>query len=214
MAQQERSARTRAAILRAGAEVFAELGFAGASVSKITRRANLTLGALYFHFESKEELAREIVRSQPELVTGSTAAGVQGVVDITVAWATQLRENPLLLAGARLVMDQEYFVCDEEGNSYRQWADVLQPFLHEAAENGELRPDVEVRSLAQLVVNACTGAQMNAQLDSGRKDLPDRIRQMWVLLLPLIASEECARRVIETVRFDEDGSPLDGVNRT
>ncbi|MYQ98398.1 TetR/AcrR family transcriptional regulator, partial [Streptomyces sp. SID6139] len=27
MAQQERSARTRAAILRAGAEVFAELGF-------------------------------------------------------------------------------------------------------------------------------------------------------------------------------------------
>ncbi|MFB9479328.1 ScbR family autoregulator-binding transcription factor [Streptomyces filamentosus] len=214
MAQQERSARTRAAILKAGAEVFAELGFAGASVSKITRRANLTLGALYFHFESKEELAREIVRSQPDLVTRSMAAGVQGAVDVTVAWATQLREDPLLLAGARLVMDQEYFVCDEAGNSYRQWAEVLQPFLHEASENGELRPDVEVRSLAQLLVNACTGAQMNAQLDSGRKDLPDRIRQMWVLLLPLIASEECAGRVIETLRFDEGASLPDGVNRT
>ncbi|MER6476658.1 ScbR family autoregulator-binding transcription factor [Streptomyces filamentosus] len=214
MAQQERSARTRAAILKAGAEVFAELGFAGASVSKITRRANLTLGALYFHFESKEELAREIVRSQPELVTRSMAAGVQGAVDVTVAWATQLREDPLLLAGARLVMDQEYFVCDEAGNSYRQWAEVLQPFLREASENGELRPDVEVRSLAQLLVNACTGAQMNAQLDSGRKDLPDRIRQMWVLLLPLIASEECAGRVIETLRYDEGASLPDGVNRT
>lgn len=76
MAQQERSARTRAAILRAGAEVFAELGFAGASVSKITRRANLTLGALYFHFESKEHLAREIVRAQPELVMSPAAAGL------------------------------------------------------------------------------------------------------------------------------------------
>ncbi|MFB6825777.1 ScbR family autoregulator-binding transcription factor [Streptomyces virginiae] len=212
MAQQERSTRTRAAILRAGAEVFAELGFAGASVSKIARRANLTLGALYFHFESKGELAREIVRTQPELVVGPTAAGVQGAVDITLAWATQLREDPLLLAGARLVMDQEYFVCDKEGNSYRQWAEVLQPFLREASENGELRPDVELRPLAQLVVNACTGAQMNAQLDSGRKDLPDRIRQMWVLLLPLIADEECASRVLETLRLDEDESPPHGVN--
>ncbi|MFE6227887.1 MULTISPECIES: ScbR family autoregulator-binding transcription factor [unclassified Streptomyces] len=214
MAQQERSARTRAAILRAGAEVFAELGFAGASVSKITRRANLTLGALYFHFASKEELAREIVRSQPELVTMTTATGLQGAVDITMAWATQLRDDPLLLAGARLVMDQEYFACDEEGNSYRQWAEVLQPFLREAGENGELRPGVDVRSLAQLVVNACTGAQMNAQLDSGRKDLPDRVRQMWVLLLPLVAGEECAARVLETVRSADAGTAADGVNRS
>ncbi|MFG2484178.1 ScbR family autoregulator-binding transcription factor [Streptomyces virginiae] len=212
MAQQERSTRTRAAILRAGAEVFAELGFAGASVNKIARRANLTLGALYFHFESKGELAREIVRSQPELVVGPTAAGLQGAVDITLAWATQLREDPLLLAGARLVMDQEYFVRDEEGNSYRQWAEVLQPFLREAGENGELRPNVELRQLAQLVVNACTGAQMNAQLDSGRRDLPDRIRQMWVLLLPLIAGEECASRVMEALRLGEDDSPPHGVN--
>lgn len=139
-------------------------------------------------------------------MVGPTAAGLQGAVDITLAWATQLREDPLLLAGARLVMDQEYFVCDEEGNSYRQWAQVLQPFLREASENGELRPNVELRQLAQLVVNACTGAQMNAQLDSGRRDLPDRIRQMWVLLLPLIAGEECASRVMETLRFDEDES--------
>ncbi|WDO07038.1 TetR/AcrR family transcriptional regulator [Streptomyces murinus] len=208
MAQQERSARTRAAILRAGAEVFAELGFAGASVSKITRRANLTLGALYFHFESKEHLAREIVRAQPELVMSPAAAGLQGAVDITLAWATRLTQDPLLLAGARLVMDQEYFVRSEEGDSYRQWAGVILPFLHEAHENGELRPEVDVLTLAQLMVNASTGAQMNSQLDSGRRDLPDRIRQMWSLLLPLIATEECAGRVMEALRRREGDSPM------
>ncbi|MFD5769903.1 ScbR family autoregulator-binding transcription factor [Streptomyces sp. NPDC127049] len=199
MAQQERSVRTRAAILRAGAEVFAELGFAGASVSKITRRANLTLGALYFHFESKEQLAREIVRAQPALVTSEAATGLRGAVDITLAWATQLTRDPLLLAGARLVMDQEYFVRSEEGNSYRQWTEVLLPYLQEAHAQGELRSGVDVLPLAQLVVNACTGAQMNSQLDSGRRDLPERLRQMWTLLLPLVATEEAAERVTEAL---------------
>lgn len=211
MAQQERSVRTRAAILRAGAEVFAELGFAGASVSKITRRANLTLGALYFHFESKEQLAREIVGAQPALVTSEAAAGLGGAVDITLAWATQLTSDPLLLAGARLVMDQEYFVHSEEGNSYRQWTEVLLPYLHEAHAQGELRSEVNVLSLAQLVVNACTGAQMNSQLDSGRRDLPERLRQMWALLLPLIATEKAAGRVMEALASLGDESPgIDG----
>ncbi|MFF2774213.1 ScbR family autoregulator-binding transcription factor [Streptomyces sp. NPDC058052] len=208
MAQQERSARTRAAILRAGAEVFAEMGFAGASVSKITRRANLTLGALYFHFESKEQLAREIVRAQPELVTSEAAAGLRGAVDMTLAWGAQLTRDPLLLAGARLVMDQEYFVRSEEGNSYRQWTEVLLPYLHEAYEKGELRPEVNVLALAQLVVNACTGAQMNSQLDSGRQDLPERLRQMWSLLLPLVATEEAAGRVMEALGPRGNDSPV------
>ncbi|MFD7342338.1 ScbR family autoregulator-binding transcription factor [Streptomyces violascens] len=196
--KQERSARTRAAIVRAGAEVFAEVGFAGASVNKIARRANLTLGALYFHFESKEQLAREIVEAQPaRLVLPITVHGLQGAVDTTIAWATQLLGDPMLLAGARLVMDQEYFVDTEKGNSHQQWVEVLLPYLHEAAREGELRPDVDAEALARLLVNAATGAQMNAQLDTGRQDLPDRIRQMWGFLVPLIATEECASRVLE-----------------
>ncbi|GGY71321.1 MULTISPECIES: ScbR family autoregulator-binding transcription factor [Streptomyces] len=195
--KQERSARTREAILRAGAEVFAEVGFAGASVNKIARRANLTLGALYFHFESKEQLAREIVQAQPTQITlPATVHGLQGAVDTTIAWATQLLNDPMLLAGARLVMDQEYFVDAEKGNSHQQWVEVLLPFLYEAAQAGELKPDVDVEALARLVVNAATGAQMNAQLDTGRQDLPDRMRQMWRFLVPLVAPEECVLRAV------------------
>lgn len=93
--KQERSARTRAAILKAGAEVFAEAGFAGASVSGIARRAGLTLGALYFHFQSKEELAREIVRAQPTQVpVAPDARGLQAAVDTSVLWATRLWRIP------------------------------------------------------------------------------------------------------------------------
>ncbi|MER7699736.1 MULTISPECIES: ScbR family autoregulator-binding transcription factor [unclassified Streptomyces] len=195
--KQERSARTRAALFRAGAEVFAELGFAGASVSGIARRADLTLGALYFHFGSKEGLAREIVRAQPDRVPVAVGAcGLQAAVDTSVLWATRLLEDPVLLAGARLVMDQEYFVGPGDGNSYEQWTGVLVPFLREAAESGDLREGVGPEPLARLVVNAATGLQMNEQLSTGRRHLPERVREMWRFLLPLVATEECGARIV------------------
>jgi AcrR family transcriptional regulator len=46
----------REALLRAAAEVFAERGFKDASVDEIAARAGYSKGALYWHFESKEEL--------------------------------------------------------------------------------------------------------------------------------------------------------------
>jgi AcrR family transcriptional regulator len=46
----------RAALLAAAAEVFAERGFANASVDEVTERAGYSKGALYWHFQSKHEL--------------------------------------------------------------------------------------------------------------------------------------------------------------
>ncbi|GIH23726.1 TetR family transcriptional regulator [Acrocarpospora phusangensis] len=52
----ETKARTRALLLDAAADVFAEQGFAGASVEEIARRAGFTIGALYAHFPGKDDL--------------------------------------------------------------------------------------------------------------------------------------------------------------
>lgn len=193
--KQERALRTRAALVRAAAEVFAESGFLGASVSKIAERSGLTLGAMYFHFKNKEALAREIVSAQPGLVSPPCeATGLQHAVDITLTWAYQMLDDPLLLAGARLVMDQELFITREE-NSHAQWADLLSEVFAEAQKRRELRAGVDVNALARVVVNACTGAQMHAQLESGRLDLPDRVEEMWKCLLPAIATPSAVARM-------------------
>ena len=48
---------TRARLLEAAAQVFAEAGLDGASVEAVCERAGFTRGAFYSNFESKDELA-------------------------------------------------------------------------------------------------------------------------------------------------------------
>src|SRR4051812_12616814 len=52
---------TRARLLRAAAEVFAERGYAGAGVAEIARRAGLTTGAIYSQFADKSGLLLEAI---------------------------------------------------------------------------------------------------------------------------------------------------------
>ncbi|WP_338784215.1 ScbR family autoregulator-binding transcription factor [Streptomyces sp. DG1A-41] len=193
--KQERAVRTRATVICAAAKVFAESGFAGASVSRIAERAGLTLGAVYFHFKSKEELAREIVRSQPDLVVPpQDSQGLQRAIDVTLTWAYQLLDDPVLQAGARLVMDQEHFVPKSE-NSHQQWMSVLLRDFRDAQSLRELRQGVDVEAYSRLIVSACTGAQMHAQLETSRSDLPNRVEELWHCLLPAIAVPSAAKRM-------------------
>src|SRR3712207_6768078 len=59
--QAERRATTRRALLDAAREMFAERGYHGAAAEEIVRRAGVTRGAMYHHFEDKRELFRAVV---------------------------------------------------------------------------------------------------------------------------------------------------------
>lgn len=193
--KQERAARTRAAIANAAAEVFAEYGFSGATVTKIAQRGGVTLGALYFHFESKEALAREIIRQQQERVNPRLESeGLQHAADVTLTWAHQVLRDPYLLAGARLAMEQEPFILPE-WNSQWQWTQVILQDLAVAQGRRELRKSVDLNTAAKVVVYACTGAQMHAHLETDRWELPRRVREIWTTMLPGIATPSAIRRI-------------------
>ncbi|MEU3253470.1 ScbR family autoregulator-binding transcription factor [Streptomyces sp. NPDC006997] len=188
--KQERAVRTRAIILRAAAEVFDELGFSGANIREITHRAGITQGAMYFHFKSKEDLARALMKAQPSTVLPHTAtSGLQGLVDLTLVWSHQLRQDVLLRAGVRLTGEQNSFGV-HDATPYREWAEVLAERLREARAQGELADHVDIGSMADFVVSACTGMQMYSQVATGRQDLSERVVAMWQHLLPALCTGE------------------------
>jgi AcrR family transcriptional regulator len=54
--QSERRAATRAGLLDAAEELFAERGFAGTSLADVAEAAGVSKGAIYHHFPSKDDL--------------------------------------------------------------------------------------------------------------------------------------------------------------
>lgn len=54
---------TRIALLTAAEAVFAERGVAAAKVEEITKRANVSKGAFYLHFATKEDALRAVVEA-------------------------------------------------------------------------------------------------------------------------------------------------------
>lgn len=55
---------TRERLLQAAAEVFAEDGYEGASVSKIARRVGITSGAVYAHFSGKADVLLHLIERE------------------------------------------------------------------------------------------------------------------------------------------------------
>lgn len=66
--------KAKISLLRAAEAVFAEKGLVGAKVEEITKRAGLSKGAFYLHFESKEAALKHVVESFLARLTSFVAA--------------------------------------------------------------------------------------------------------------------------------------------
>src|SRR5687767_12383789 len=76
------TARTRERLLDAAAEVFAERGFAGASIDEIAVRAGHTKGAVYSNFEGKDDLFLALIDSRLAVKAAELDDGFDGVTDV------------------------------------------------------------------------------------------------------------------------------------
>ena len=74
----EHKASTRAHIVATARNEFRINGFEQASIDKLMAAAGLTRGGFYAHFDSKEELVREVLAIEPGLLSSlrDSAAGV------------------------------------------------------------------------------------------------------------------------------------------
>ena len=71
----EQVAQTRAALVRAGRQLFGENGFKATSVDDLAQAARVTTGALYHHFPTKSDLFEAVFeQAHDDLMTDATQA--------------------------------------------------------------------------------------------------------------------------------------------
>src|SRR5664279_3455669 len=92
---------TRARIVEAAADRFAEQSFDGATTREIAAHAGVTQPLLNYHYRSKDELWRAAVDSLFESLTGTMAAHLEDLRDVDELTRAKLRVREFVTFSAR-----------------------------------------------------------------------------------------------------------------
>ncbi len=188
MVKQARAFTTRALIIKGAAIAFERYGYDGASLNEVVEAAGTTKGALYFHFKTKESLAREVITAQQrqsaaavETIEASDATALEQIVMVCHEMARQILEDSIVRAGMRITL--ELSLTDSPHHPYENWITGCVRLAHRAIDEGDLREDVDAEALGHFIVSAFTGVQLFSQFQTHRADLPQRIHEMLQVLL-------------------------------
>ncbi|MFE0178741.1 ScbR family autoregulator-binding transcription factor [Streptomyces sp. NPDC059002] len=186
MAKQARAIRTRRVILEAAAKVFEEHGYEAATITEILRVAGVTKGALYFHFQSKEDLAHGVLAEQNRSISvPGRACQVQELIDVVALHGYLLQTSPMVRAGVRLSMNQQARGLDRSG-AFNRWVTAIEGLLEAAKAQGELLPHVRTAETAAVVVGSFAGMQSMSEVTSDYRDLGEQVAALMRHLLPSI----------------------------
>jgi AcrR family transcriptional regulator len=151
--------RTRARVLDAALALFTERGYAGTSMRDLADRLEMTKAALYYHFQSKEALLRELARPLVEGLDACAATAEAGAVPV----ADQLRALVDLFADQRHVLHGVFYdpsargILVEERNFFdgatrleRALASTARPpdLLRARCALGAILPAADIHALA------------------------------------------------------------------
>jgi AcrR family transcriptional regulator len=152
----------RAHLIRLAADLFAEKGFRATTVREIADAAGILSGSLYHHFDSKESIGDEILRSFLDdvlsgyrAVSSSTDAG-----DPRVAIERMVRSSTAALSRHRAALtmlqnDWAYFSAQKRFAYLRTaMKEIEQTWiaqLERGVATGEFRSDLDARLVYRLL---------------------------------------------------------------
>ncbi|MFF3848849.1 ScbR family autoregulator-binding transcription factor [Streptomyces sp. NPDC002328] len=189
MVRQLRAEQTRATIIRAAAELFDRHGYESTSLSDIVEHAQVTKGALYFHFAAKEDLAHAILVLQSEAsrrVAGEIddrgCSSLEALMRLTFAMARLSVDGPIIRAGMRLATGG-VAVRPPLPHPFAEWMDLVTRRLVGALREADIHPDVDVDAVAHSLVCFFVGTRVVGRSREPAARLPRRTAEMWYVLI-------------------------------
>jgi AcrR family transcriptional regulator len=158
--QVERRAATRSALLAAARALFAERGYADVGTEEIVRAAGVTRGALYHHFDGKEDLFVAVFEAVEEDLLARIAEQAEAVAQTPLGVLT-LGIEAMLGAATEPGLAQITLIDAPAVLGWQRWREIgwrygmglTESVLDAAIAAGELPPQ-PTRPLAHVLLGA------------------------------------------------------------
>jgi TetR/AcrR family transcriptional repressor of nem operon len=183
--------RSRQKIVETAAILFNQKGFTGCSMGDIVAASGLEKGTLYGHFSTKEELALLAFdyawkdTSDKRLRKIDT---VSNAVDKLKLHIDNYVNTPSFPGGCPLL---NFAVDADNGNlalrtrvrkALKGWEDLLAKIVEDGQSSGEIDPDIDPHSVANLVISTLEGSTVLARINKRSAALGDAQKHLGLYL--------------------------------
>lgn len=196
MVRQARSEATRRKIIDSAVDLFNEIGYPATGLGDIIERAEMTKGALYYHFDSKASLATAIIEEGSanldqafRSIAESSAPTLESIIHGVFVVMDMLSTDRVARSGMHLLRAFGEF-NDAAARTYQGWLDEMTSRAHQAIEEGDLRAELDPAAVGETIVASMLGIELLSSATSAGADVLDRIARTWTILLPAFVRDE------------------------
>ena len=186
---------TRLQILRAASRQFARKSYSLVSLDDILADAEVTKGAMYFHFRSKHALATAIIEYRFAVARGAVdelvarkLSGLETLIDITYLIAVDDIGDESARAGLNL-LESIGRTDTLQASVLGDWVVAFAAITRRAVDDGDVVEHHEPEDIARLLVSMYLGLRQTSNLAEPDRFLHD-LERVWGLILPGIAKPD------------------------
>jgi AcrR family transcriptional regulator len=192
---EKRADATRLQIVLAASHEFARKSYSQVSLDDILAQAEVTKGAMYFHFRSKHELALAIIERQGVVshevlaeVTARKLSALETLVDLSCAIVNRDLNDEVSRAGLNLLES----IGRADGVQARllgEWVGIVADLIRRAVGEGDIASQRDPQTVARVLVSAFMGSRQTTDIDDASRYFTD-LQNIWILTLPGFANPD------------------------
>jgi AcrR family transcriptional regulator len=159
------------------------------SLDDILADAEVTKGAMYFHFRSKHALASAIIehrsasaRAAVDELLARKLSGIETLIDIMYLVAVEDIGDEIARAGLNL-LESIGRTDGLQADVLGQWVDAFTAIAGKAVKDGDIVEGSDPRGIARLFVSMYLGLRQTSNLAEPDQFLRD-LQHAWGLVLP------------------------------
>lgn len=202
---ERRADSARGPLVRAAAQQFAHKPYSVVNLDDVVAAVEVSRGAMYFHFPSKQALAWAVIEEADKLgrqaaagVLANKLSGLETLIDLSYLTAVLDICEDWARAGLHL-LGSIGRTDDLEGRTLREVTGALAQIARRAATEGDITQECDPQDVAHLLVSIYVGLRHTSDLDKPEQFLND-LEKAWILLLPGFANPERMRYLSQFVR--------------
>ena len=192
---ERRADTTRQRLIAAASRQFARRSYSMVSLDDILAEAELTKGAMYFHFPSKQALAVAIIEEFTEMSRAAVTellarrmSGLETLIDLFYLLAVQNTQHEVARAGVRLLETLDNTTA-LPSTLWQESVEFISTLIRKAIADGDVVDHTDPEDIAKMLVALWVGMPRISDLDQPEQYL-DNLHKAWILVLPSFANPD------------------------